>query len=58
MGGKHLEGQGPDGLRLQQLAQADVMLSELKGRNSYRTLVGLIVTANTALNNLIGNPAC
>jgi hypothetical protein len=41
---------------LQQLVQADVMLSELKGRNSYRTLVGLIVTANTALNSLIGNP--
>ena len=41
---------------LQQLVQADVMLSELKGRSSYRTLVGLIVTANTALNSLIGNP--
>ena len=41
---------------LQQLVQADVMVSELNGRNSYRALVGLLVTANTALNNLIGNP--
>jgi hypothetical protein len=41
---------------LQQLVQADVMLSELKGRDSYRTLVGLIATATNTLNSLIAGP--
>src|SRR5262249_46110401 len=40
---------------LQQLAQADVMLSESKGRSSYRTLVALITSTNTALSNLMNN---
>ena len=42
---------------LQQLVQADVMLCELRARASYRALVGLIVTANAALESAITNTA-
>jgi hypothetical protein len=40
---------------LQQLVQTDVMLSEALGRQSYRSLVDLILNTKTALEGLVKN---